>query len=114
MAVMPPESPFYDGPVYVSKHAADRWDERADADSCSPEAAWHEATRLPDRACGEQADELRVHEQQAVVLVRADDTIVTVDALEGPDAEEWLRSIVYEIVGAVWTDTVGYAGGERR
>lgn len=108
MAVMSPDSPFYDGHVVITDHAADRWDERTSPDSVAPEAGWHAGTRLPPRVCGKHADEYRVYEPEAVVLARRDRSVVTVLATTGPDAERWLVEAVYEAVGNIWDSAGGH------
>lgn len=100
---LPTDSPFAPATPTVTDHAADRWDARTSVDAISPEAAWHEATKLPPRAM-EIDEEKRVYEPQAVVLCRDEDVIATVLDAAGPAAEDWLQSLVYEAVGPVWLD----------
>lgn len=98
-----PASPFAPDTPTVTGHAADRWDERTSVDSVAPETAWHDAVKLPPRAM-DIDEEKRVYEPQGVVLCRDGDEIQTVMDAAGPDAEQWLQSMVYETVGPIWLD----------
>lgn len=100
---LPPESPFFEPAPEITDHAAEQWDERTAVWSKSPEAAWHEATPLPE-ACGRPHDELRVHEAQGVVFARDQDVVRTVLDAAGDDAEKWLQTRVYAAVGPIWLD----------
>lgn len=100
---LPADSPFAPETPTVTDHAATRWDERTSIDSVSPEAAWHDAVKLPPRAL-DNDEEKRIYEPQAVVLCRDGSAITTVMDAAGPDAEKWLQSMVYESVGPVWLD----------
>jgi len=87
----------------ITNHASNQWDRRTATWSKSPEAAWHEATPLPETSTGPH-DELRVHERQGVVFARDQDVIRTVLDVAGEDAENWLQTRVYAEIGPVWLD----------
>lgn len=103
---------FTNSPIHASKHARERWAQRTDGDIDIIDG-WAEAKILIAGYNGTwTGDEYRVHEREAVVIARRDTTLVTVLDLEGEDAEQWLRHAVHEEYGEVWTDSVGYAGGD--
>jgi DNA-binding PadR family transcriptional regulator len=67
-----------DGGVFVSEHAADRWDERTPPDSVAPETAWEHSERRTDLRGPSDFAEVRYHRATGVVLGRCGATIVTV------------------------------------
>jgi len=66
-----------DGGVFVSKHAADRWDERTPPDSVAPETAWRCSERRADLTLDTGLDEVRLHRETHVLLGRNGAVIVT-------------------------------------
>ncbi|WP_435145948.1 hypothetical protein [Halobaculum sp. P14] len=64
----------------VSEHARTRWLERTADARLDPHGAWLEAT--PVRRHGLDGDEVRYHDPSSTVLIRKDDTLVTVISLD--------------------------------
>ncbi|NHN40502.1 hypothetical protein G9C85_02470 [Halorubellus sp. JP-L1] len=80
----------------VTKHAADRWDQRTPPDSVSPEAAWTEGCemRLESRTEFRSIDEARYHQPTETVLLRYTSVIRTVLAASGPESTRIVRDAV--------------------
>ena len=62
----------------VTKHAADRWDQRTAPDSVAPETAWEHAQRITVPGPVVRADEVRLHGDTGALLLRRGPCIATV------------------------------------
>lgn len=60
----------------ISDHAAVRWHQHTDSPGVGPRVAWGQAQ--PVSLHDVDGDEVRFHQRLALVLVRRDDTLVTV------------------------------------
>lgn len=65
--------------VEISEHAGRRWAQRAKPCGVGPRAAWLHGVRLSDELHG---DEVRFHPPSETILIRRENTLVTVYALE--------------------------------
>lgn len=74
----------------ISAHAEVRWQQRAHNGCPGPRTAWRES--LPVPSGGLRGDEVRYHPGTDTALVRKDETLVTVIAVE--DAKSSVRGAV--------------------
>jgi len=78
--------------LYPSRHVRDeRWPQRSDDPDVEPLTAWAEGTRIP--GTGLDADEVRYHERTETVLLRRNNTLVTV--LDATTANPAVRNAIY-------------------
>ena len=78
--------------ITVSGHIVrKRWFQRSNDVTMAPEDAWHEG--VPIYGHGLDGDEVRYHEYTETVLVRKNDTLVTV--IDEPTAKRSVRMAVH-------------------
>jgi hypothetical protein len=79
--------------VQASEHITGlRWFQRSDDPVMAPEDAWADATTIHGH--GLEGDEVRYHEHTETVLVRKNDTLVTV--IDAPTAKWTVRQAVQQ------------------
>jgi DNA-binding MarR family transcriptional regulator len=72
-----------DGGVFVTRHAATRYDERSPATAVAPETAWRRGSRRGDLEREMGCDEVRFHHHSSTLLLRNGSAVITVlDASE--------------------------------
>jgi len=81
----------------VSRHAQQRWIQRSSLPSMDPLVAWRSPDAQLLRNHDLDGDEVRYHEPSDAVLVRKDDTLVTV--IHAPSAKWRVRAAVRHVGG---------------